>query len=147
MAPERSAQEIQACFQSMQAMDDLYEEYARKNDLTYMSLYILETIYEQGSCTQATVSEATLYPKQTVNMVIRSFRKKDWVILEQDKTDRRNKYIKLTAAGEAFARQVIEPYWAAADNALGELQASDRSIMLRTLRAFTDSFAEKVRGI
>lgn len=140
-------QEIQSCLQVVQSMDTMYEEYARKNGLTYMSLYVLETIYENEVCTQKLISEITLYPKQTVNMVIRSFVDKGWVILKQDEADRRNKHIRLTTDGETFARRVIEPYWNAADDAFRELESEERKIMVRTLNAFSRSFAEKVQRI
>lgn len=140
-------QNIQSFLQVMQSMDMMYEEYARKNGLTYMSLYILETIYEQNVCTQKLISELTLYPKQTVNMVIRSFLAKRWVELKQDESDRRNKHIQLTENGEAFAKQVIESYWNAASDAFSELESNEREIMIQALNTFSHSFAEKVQKI
>lgn len=138
---------IQSFFQAMQFMDGLYEEYARKNGLTYMSLYILETIYDQKGCTQKRISEITLYPKQSVNMVIRSFLEKGWVALERDAKDRRSKYVRLTPAGEAFAESVVEPYWKAGSSAFDALGAQERSIMLRALQSFIDAFAEKIKEL
>lgn len=147
MRETKMEQEIQSCLQVMQSMDTMYEEYAHKNGLTYMSLYILETIYEQSICTQKLISEITLYPKQTVNMVIRSFLQKGWVELKQDESDRRNKYIQLTESGEAFANQVIEPYWNAAGDAFGELGSTEREIMVQTLNKFSHSLIKKVHKI
>lgn len=139
--------EIQICFQIMQSMDTLYEDYARKNGLTYMSLYILETIYEQKTCTQKQISEITLYPKQTVHMVIRSFLENGWVTLETATDDRRNKQIKLTQLGETFSKQVITPYWNAGICAFSKMNAEERSTMLRTLQTFTHAFAKEVKKI
>lgn len=139
--------EIQTCFQIMQSMDNLYEDYARKNGLTYMSLYILETIYEQKTCTQKQISEITLYPKQTVHMVIRSFLENGWVTLEPATNDRRNKQIKLTELGEIFSKQVIDPYWNAGIFAFSKMTAEERSTMLRTLQTFTHAFAKEVKKI
>ncbi len=136
---------IQSYFQLMQAMDTLYEEYARKKGLTYMSLYILETVYEQGECTQKEIAAITLYPKQTVNMVIRSFLQKGWVALFSDEVDRRNKRVSLTKDGSAFAKAVIEPLWEAGCAAFMELDTGEREVMLRTLREFSVSFMKRVR--
>lgn len=140
-------QDMQTCFQAMQAMDNAYESYARKNGLTYMSLYILETIYEKNGCTQKQIAEITLYPKQTVHMVIRSFIEKGWVVLEQTQQDRRNKHVRLTESGELFARQIIEPYWEAGQRAFSELGAETRGIMTRALKNFVHSFAEKTEQL
>ena len=139
--------EIQAYFQSMQTMDQLYEEYARRHGLTFMSLYILETIYAQKGCTQKRISEITLYPKQTVNMVVRSFLERGWVTLEQDGNDRRSKRVRFTEDGLRFAGEVIEAMWDAGRRAFSELEAEERNIMLRTVDAFSRSFIEKVRKL
>lgn len=139
--------EIQAYFQSMQAMDQLYEEYAHKHGLTFMSLYILETIYTQKGCTQKQISQITMYPKQTVNMVVRSFLQRGWVLLEQDGDDRRSKCVRLTEEGQAFAIEVIEALWNAGRRAFSELTAEERNIMLRAVGAFSKSFVEKVRKL
>ena len=130
-------------FQIMQSMDNIYEEYARKNDLTYMSMYILETIYDRKKCTQKDISEMTLYPKQTVNMVIRTFLKREWICFEET-GDKRSKYVKLTDLGESFAKRVIKPFWECAECAFAELEEEERELMLSLLTNFTHSFINKV---
>lgn len=138
---------IQPFFQIMQSMDNIYEEYARKNNLTYMSMYILETIYDLKKCTQKEISQITLYPKQTVNMVIRSFIKKEWVCLEQTDGDKRSKYVRLTDLGEKCAKKIIRPFWDAGNCAFAELDEEKREIMLGVFSSFTRSFIKKVKSI
>lgn len=138
-------QQMQLFSQLMQSMDSLYENYARKNGLTYMSLYILETIYAQTSCTQTQISEQTLYPKQSVNMVIRLFQSKGWLQLVPGQTDRRRKLIQLTPAGKAFAQQIIDPFWCSGSLAFAELDETERAVMLRTLLSFVRVLTEKVQ--
>lgn len=140
-------QQMQLFFRLMQSMDTLYEGYARAHGLTYMSLYILETIYATQDCTQTCISEQTLYPKQTVNMVTRSFQRKGWVRYEPNPRDRRSKLILLTPAGEAVAQQIIEPFWCAGSLAFAELDANERAVMLRSLLSFVRIFSEKVQNL
>lgn len=139
--------ELMGFFRTMQSMDTLYEEYARKNGLTYMSLYILETLYEYRRCTQKDISQTTLYPKQTVNMVIRGFQQKGWVTLEPEETDRRSKCVCLTAAGYAFAQRVVEPYWEAGLRAFGTLEEGRRKAILQGLRAYAGAFEQEIRKL
>ena len=147
MGRAKLEQEIQSCLQAVQYMDNMYEEYAKKNGLTYMSLYILETIYEYGCCTQKQISEVTLYPKQTVNMVIRLFLEKDWVTLKQAESDRRSKSVQLTESGKIFAKRVVEPYWKAADDAFGEVESEERKALVKGLNTFSRSLSDKVQKI
>lgn len=136
---------IQGWLSLMQTMDKLYEEYARKNGLTYMSFFILETIYDQKSCTQKQISAITLYPKQTVNMVIRAFQEKGWVSLNPEAADRRSKRICLTEAGLALAREVVEPLWEAGTRAFDTLDPHQRQLLLGTTEAFVRAFTEKIQ--
>lgn len=145
--PEDLEHDIQTCFQLMQTMDTLYEEYARKHGLTYMSLYILETLYELPGCTQKDISDHTLYPKQTVNMVIRSFEEKGWVALTPNPADRRTKHVELTDSGLALARQIITPYWQAGHAAFGALDEATRRALLQGLASFTETFSRRVRQL
>ncbi len=142
-----SDEPIQSFFQIIQSMDTLYEEYARKNHLTYMSLYILEILYDQKRCTQKEISVITLYPKQTVNMVIQAFLKKKWVTLEQTDDDKRSKHVTLTPLGETIAAGIIEPFWAAGNSAFAELNTTERDIMLRTFSCFIHSLRDKVKQL
>lgn len=46
-----------------QAIDELYESYAKKFGLTYMFLPVLESVFEhKNDCTQKLIAEDTHYP-------------------------------------------------------------------------------------
>lgn len=147
MSQSTLEQQMQLFFRLMQNMDTMYETYARAHGLTYMSLYILETIYATQDCTQARISEQTVYAKQTVNMVIDSFQNRGWVRRDPNPNDRRSKLIRLTPAGKAVAQQIIEPFWCAGSLAFAELDENERAIMLRSLLSFVRIFSEKVEAL
>ena len=93
-----------------QNMDSAYEEYAKSKGLTYLSLMVLEEIYELGDgCTQKQISEDTHYSKQSVNLIIKSFLKDGIVELREMEENRKNKEIILTEKGRQFCREVIVP--------------------------------------
>ncbi len=59
-----------------QDMDRAYEAYAKAKGLNYLSLMVLEEIYELGeNCMQKQISEDTHYPKQSIHLVVKSFQK------------------------------------------------------------------------
>ena len=60
-----------------QKLNHVYEEYAKKHDLTYISMFILQLI-DDGT-TQKEICDTLYFPKQTVNKVILSFEKKGYV--------------------------------------------------------------------
>ena len=60
--------------QQFQSMDKAYEDYARSKGLNYLSLMVLEEIYELGDgCTQKQIADDTHYPKQSINLAVKAF--------------------------------------------------------------------------
>jgi len=134
-------------FGLIQGLDRVYGEYARKNGLTYMSLLVLEAIRDNRGCTQKMVCEETNYPKQTVNMIVKSFIDKGWVELVEHPGDRRNKTIYLTAEGAAFADKVVDPFWNCARNVLMKMDAGERATAFKVISAFDKEFFAAARNL
>ena len=77
--------------QQFQSMDSAYEEYAKAHGLNYLSLMVLEEIYELGNgCTQKRISDDTHYPKQSINLVIKAFLADGIVALKELPENRKN---------------------------------------------------------
>ena len=67
----------------MYSLDAIYAKYAESRGLTFMSLSILEILYEKGKCTQKEICEESHYQKQSVNVIIRSFLNEGYVKLKE----------------------------------------------------------------
>ncbi len=86
----------------------VYEEWANAHGLSDNSLLVLSALHEGGEdCTQKNISRRWLIPKQTVNMILKDFEKNGLVELYPMQSDKRNKLIKLTAAGQEYADRII----------------------------------------
>ena len=60
-------------------------------------------------CTQKLICELIHYPKQSVNLVIKSFWESGYVELRETPEDRRNKLIILTEKGKMYAEEMVAP--------------------------------------
>lgn len=90
-------------------VNNLYENWAKKQDLTYNSLFILYTIKEnEGFCTQKMICERLQLPKQTVNTVLNGFEEKGIVIRKVMEENKRNKAILFTKEGESYVNKIVE---------------------------------------
>lgn len=129
-------------------MDKAYEEYARANGLTYLSLSMLEAIYEAGdSRTQKRISEETHYPKQTVNLVIKSFLESGCVELREIPSDRRNKQIILTAKGRQLCERVVAPMLEAENRAVRGLSERQSELLAALFELYGESYCEELKRI
>ena len=115
-----------------------YESYARKRNLTAKELFVLDLIwFAENGCLQSEICERLSATKQTVSAIVKKFLKKGYVTLTESETDRRNKIIRLTKAGEEYAKKIIKPAADAEIEAMGELPDED----IAELERLTDMFS------
>lgn len=129
-------------------MDRSYEEYAKSRGLTYLSLMVLEEIWELGDgCTQKQISEDTHYPKQSVNLIIKSFLEDGYVELKELADNRKNKGITLTDKGKKLCKDVIEPLLLQEEQAMTEMGDAESKELIRLLELYGETYCERMKKI
>lgn len=128
-----------------QRLNHVYEEYAKEHDLTYISMFVLQLI-DDGT-TQKELCDTLYFPKQTVNKVILSFEKKEYVTLVENPDDRRVRSIMLTEKGRAFQRQVISHIEKAELETFASLTEPEQQIMTDLWDKYTATCISKIKGI
>ena len=109
---------------------NLYENWAKKYGLTNISLFVLETIYDlNGRCTAKDICERLLFPKQTVNSILKRFTESGWIVLQIAQQDKRNKVISLTPAGMRYADDILEKLYRLEEKAMQKLSTQEREEM------------------
>lgn len=130
-----------------QEVSDTYELCAQSVGMTYSSLFTLTVIYDSPEgCTQKTIAGETFLPKQTVNAVIRGFLKQGFVVLKEAEADRRNKIVRLTEEGRAFAEKIIPRIKSAESEAMEKLDAQQRKALIENSKLYAACFSESMRG-
>jgi DNA-binding MarR family transcriptional regulator len=118
-------------------ISNLYEDFAKAVGIPYFSMYVLYFIYQEGdTCTQKTICEKTLLPKQTVNAIITSFLKKKVLELSETKEDRRIKFIRLTKSGKKYVDKFVPMIIDAEHDAMEKLAVEQRTTFLETTRLY-----------
>lgn len=142
---ELKGQDARFC-EIMQRIGHLYEEYAKSKGMTYMSMCILEAICTHpDNCTQKCICEETHYPKQSVNLIIKSFLQAGYITLEELSADRRNKHIILTEKGRDYAARTVTPLWKIDEGATQCLTADQREDLLRLLSIYARAYEDGVK--
>jgi DNA-binding MarR family transcriptional regulator len=128
---------IKQYYESYFRINAIYERTAKLYGLTSTSLFVLEAIYQnQEQCTQRLICEKSMFPKQTVNTILNSFENKGYISKQTSPSDKRNKYILLTEAGQRFANTVISDMLHMEESAFQHMEAEERQAMLHGTRAF-----------
>lgn len=125
----------------------VYTQYAKKYDLTTNELFVLDIIwFSPNGCTQKEICDRLSYNKQTIAAIIGRFFKKGYITLEEVTADRRNKNIRLTESGKAYARNIIPPVVEADNNALTDLGIENAAELVRLTAAFTENMENRNRN-
>ena len=134
--------------EKLQAVDREYEAYAKAKGMTYMSMTVLEALFDnRDTCTQKLICELTHYPKQSVNLIVKAFWESGYVELKEFPSDRRNKRICFTEAGLCYAEEMLLPLWDAdkiTAEQMGEAQSEE---LLRLTTLYERLLCENIRRV
>lgn len=75
-------------------------------DMTFEMLQVMHRLWKKPGVSQQYLAEQTAKDKACLTNLINNLEKKGWVERREDPTDRRNKQIHLTEAGERLALRV-----------------------------------------
>ena len=102
------SEQLQLYYSLWKESNVIYEECAKSQGLSSNSLLILESFYYDGDqCTQKSISQKWMIPKQTINTILKEFESKGYVELHSLPEDKRNKLIQLTPKGKEFTETII----------------------------------------
>ena len=134
--------------EQFQNMDNAYEAYAKSKGLTYLSLMVLDEIYALGDgCTQKQISEDTHYPKQSINLVVKSFLEDGIVELRELPENRKNKGITLTEKGRRLCDDVIVPLLRQEEAAMHEMGEKESAELLRLVELYGNAYCGLIKKI
>ena len=134
--------------QQFQNMDKAYEDYAKSKGLNYLSLMVLEDIYELGDgCTQKQIADDTHYPKQSINLVVKAFLQDGIVELKELPENRKNKGITLTEKGRQLCDTIVVPLLQQEEMATQEMKRDERLELIRLLELYGEAYCNHVKSI
>lgn len=126
-----------------------YTQCARKHNLTTNELFVLDILwFAPEGCLQSYICERMSATKQTISAIMKKFLKLGYVTLSEDEKDRRNKIIRFTADGFAYAEKIIPPAADAEISAMAELaKKEDIAELVRLTALFSDLMKKKFDDI
>ena len=124
----------------------LYVQWASKHGIGYPELIVLYSLTTMGNLTQKEIREDFGLLKQTVNTVIASLKKRELIVLEPCKEDKREKLVVLTRRGHRYARELIEPLLEAEDRIYKKIGYDRLDVAQETMELFNLLFARELEG-
>lgn len=126
----------------------VYSKCAKRHDLTTNELFVLDILwFSPEGCTQTEICERLSSNKQTIAAIITRFWKKGYIVYEEVMEDRRNKRIRFTEAGKAYASAVIPPAAEAENLAMAELGLENLTELVDLTTRLTESMEKQFNKI
>ncbi len=134
-------------YQSMALGTALYRRYADMRGVSYPDLAILYALSDMGESTQREIGMYYEMNKQTVNAAVRHLKELGYVTLSTDEADKRRRVLRLTEAGEAYARQFTDMLFAIEERAAVRLGEKNLVRAKNVLDDFNILFAEELNRL
>ena len=144
MEPNPFLAELQRYYVLWQEYNTVYAAWAKAHGLSVNSLLVLSALGEGAEdCTQRKISQRWLLPKQTVHMVLKDLEEKGYVSLHPLGEDKRNKAIRFTSAGWAYAQPILSALREVELAVAQEMGLSQMQTLNDTTARFVALFREK----
>lgn len=120
----------------MSASHQLYDQWAKKNGISYNILAVFYSIIHYPNCTQKDISEHWGLAKQTVFSVCQQLVKQELIIFLTDDEDKRSKILYLSDKGKSIAQPIIDKIYTiemAVIKQFGEQEMNDFVLNLQKL--------------
>lgn len=138
-----TADKIQSLSLTISRINGLGQQFIQKNGMNAYVVKVLYAVSLTPEMTQRQISATCGMPKQTVNNVIRSLQKDGMVCLRQQKNDRREKTVILTAQGKSYLSEILVPLMKVQDKVMEQMGAEAFDQMTEALEAYS-KIMEKV---
>lgn len=126
----------------------VYDRCAKRHGLTVNELFVLDILwFSPEGCTQKEICERLSVNKQTIAAITGRFLKKGHIVSEEVAEDRRNKRIRFTEAGKAYAGAIIPPAAEAENLAMAELGLDKLTELVRLTARLTENMEEQFSSI
>lgn len=125
--------------------DILYDQYAKKFGLQRTSFFILVWLYySQRPLSQACLSHKLGSSKQVINTAIKVFEEAELLSFVQNERDKRQKFIRLTSKGRAYAASILDPLEEAESHAMSQMDTKEREKLLQLYASFNEALQQQL---
>ena len=128
--------------------DELYHKIASYYNLSDSSFWILYTLYEnKKGCTQKEICSDWYFSKQTIHSAIKELQKKQYIVLNYEEPNRKNKIIRLTQTGLEATKNSVAKVMEAENAAFSTFDENEFNHVIHFFQIQLSSLKKEVNKI
>ena len=127
-------------------IDSAVNQWIKKLGLSYNHFAVLYYLAnaQDGQCTQKHICDEWYLPKQTVFNICKEYKEKGWIEFEISPNDKREKIMRLTAAGQAYAKPILQATQSISEQAFSEFGKKKTMQLFALMREFSEVFQKHI---
>lgn len=126
-------------------IDAAYEEVSKISKLKDNEIWILYALDDEKKHSQKQLAEEWLFPKTTLNTIIKELERKGYVSLAPIPGKKREKNISLTPLGDRYLRNALDGLYRAEGEAFAAVK--DPRVFTETLERFSEALKERFKTL
>ena len=131
---------------SLGIIDSAYAGWAKRIGLNYNSLMIICVMADCEVRTQKQICERLHLPKTTVHSILQDFMEKEYLILEVNKENRKEKIIHFTDNGKEYFDSVLQQLYEVEDRVMEKLGHDNCKLVRDVVAKFGEIMSEEIQG-
>lgn len=137
---------IDRMYEAVRKINQVYEKWSALHGLTLYEMQIYYEIMKSGEAviTQKDLCQKLDAPKTSVNSIIKKQLQAGYIEMNVNPSNKREKVISLTKAGQKFAKELIEPLFQYEEEAAGQICDDEMETAIETQNRFADILLGKV---
>ena len=127
-------------------IDSAVNQWIKKLGLSYNHFAVLYYLAnaQDGQCTQKHICDEWYLPKQTVFNICKEYKEKGWIEFEISPNDKREKIMRLTPAGQAYAKPILQATQSISEQAFNEFGKKKTMQLFALMREFSEVFQKNI---
>ena len=127
-------------------IDDTINQWIKKLGLSYNHFAVLYYLAnaQDGQCTQKHICDEWYLPKQTVFNICKEYKEKGWIEFEISPNDKREKIMRLTPAGQAYAKPILQATQSISEQAFSEFGKKKTMQLFALMCEFSEVFQKHI---
>lgn len=127
-------------------IDGTVNQWINKLGLSYNHFAVLYCLAnaQDGQCTQKHICDEWYLPKQTVFNICKEYKEKGWIEFSESPTDKREKILRLTQTGQAYAEPILQKTQAISEQAFAKFGERKTKQLFALMQEFSNIFQQHI---
>ena len=137
-------EKLNELYNTVISLDNIYNKWAKKYKISKNEVCTLNILLQNvnNKITQRQICEQIGTPFTTLNSTIKNLEEKEYIKLEVNENNKKEKYIILTPKGEGYSKNIIEPLLEIEEKTASTLNVKDIEKAISCLSKYRDTISK-----